>query len=286
MHGIYVTCINGHTPLYLWLTLSFFVYDNGAHLSRHTTKSSDMLVLVPSILSQRLFWVQHTLLPSQGVSLFSHVTVPYHLKHLYSYRRQASQICTCCRYTTSAVHSATPTLVVWQSGDSWSFFVFAVTWFHLCHQKMSCYCWPAQAVFIRAALRDVEEERDKLKKQCLQASSNWNHSWSPLQGNYLLEVAQLTIKVRTLTDQLTTNQQAAEAKLCELEKIRDEHENELCKENQQLKDQLTKERAEMTGKLKQTDAKFNKIRKLKEQQDTKFRMKKEKLQVKLEALKA
>ena len=122
MHGIYVTCINGHTPLYLWLTLSFFVYDNGAHLSRHTTKSSDMLVLVPSILSQRLFWVQHTFLPSQGVSLFSHVTVPYHLKHLYSYRRQASQICTCCRYTTSAVHSATPTLVVWQSGDSWSFF--------------------------------------------------------------------------------------------------------------------------------------------------------------------
>ena len=89
-----------------------------------------------------------------------------------------------------------------------------------------------------------------------------------MQGNYLLEVAQLTIKVRTLTDQLTTNQQAAEAKLCELEKIRDEHENELCKENQQLKDQLTKERAEMTGKLKQTDAKLNKIKKLKEQQDT------------------
>ena len=89
-----------------------------------------------------------------------------------------------------------------------------------------------------------------------------------MQGNYLLEVAQLMIKVRTLTDQLTTNQQATEAKLCEFEKIRDEHENELCKENQQLKDQLTKERAEMTGKLKQTDAKLNKIKKLMEQQDT------------------
>ena len=91
------------------------------------------------------------------------------------------------------------------------------------------------------------------------------------------------IKVRTLTDQLTTNQQATEAKLCEFEKIRDEHENELCKENQQLKDQLTKKRAEMTGKLKQTDARLNKIKKLKEQQDSKFRRKKEKLQVKLEA---
>ena len=55
-----------------------------------------------------------------------------------SYRRQASQICTCCMYTTSAVHS-TPTLVVWWPGSTprflitWSFlslpshdFIFAI----------------------------------------------------------------------------------------------------------------------------------------------------------------
>ena len=77
-----------------------------------------------------------------------------HLLHVYDIR--------CPLHTHSRCLAARRALLA--SLAVGPFFVFAATWFHLCHQKMSCYCWPAQAVFIRASLWDVEEERYKVKK--------------------------------------------------------------------------------------------------------------------------